>query len=162
MATRQQCGETARELARVAQNLTNDYVAAMHGISDMCADRELTPDQLAKCKNQMAQASQEYIAQCASFASSIDLQYGAKTMKGKLEQARKVGANFMGQLKSIFPGAQNAENLRAMEQMIESFVPRCASGERFRLPEGITCDQLMGASAAERKAIAEALTQGSA
>jgi len=156
---RDRCEKDAKELLEGVELLTKDFSKKLNEMTEKCADKSLTEKEFKKCMASLAQESQEYIAQCSTFAAAMDLNFSQKTVAGV---AKKMGKQFLGQLKSIFPASETKAAEASFLTWIGEWVQNCNKGLRFRFPiedEQLTCERITKLSSDEKKMLAKKLAQ---
>jgi hypothetical protein len=122
---RKECKEDSKLVMDGIQKLTRTYSDDMNNIIHECGDKTMTQEKLQNCERKLAEISQEYVAQCMTFANSIETKYGKKTFQGRKDTVK----SYMQKIVDILPGQKSkrekAELEQGMKTMIKSWIEKC-------------------------------------
>jgi len=86
---RQRCRAMAETQLKEVQQVTNRYRDEMKSIIDRCADKSISPQEFAKCQNDVAKSNTDYINRCFLSMDEVTKEYGDQTVAKKLEALKQ-------------------------------------------------------------------------
>lgn len=151
---RKRCREVAEMASERIDQLADEYRDKMSNVVDQCTDRELTDEELARCRRMIASASQEFMAQCEASLGAVTASFGDKTVAARARELRR----------KLTPGRRtsSASMTSAYRQMLQSWKRSCEGIQGQTKAMGmqdftLVCDDLRGASDEEIDRIARNL-----
>ena len=134
---RQECRKMADEVVNGINTLTNKYKKDIDDFTKKCGDKQLTDKQMKDCEQKLAELTQEYVAQCSTMSNAIELNFGSKTIKGRIDSVKKI----LNKGVDLLPGQKDRRQATELKKqfgvLVDQWVTNCKNNSGLEKAQGM-------------------------